>query len=389
MDARLMNLAGERISTVNAARIADYGLSESFEKYLLADLDRLLEIDEWDPEFSAKQQLVVEYLSCGINPDAASKYLLEFSGRQSGFGPEVCEDTELIDEIAHLLYADSREVFRDFEYWSIAEFLNKCLFYSNLKVVRKYKNNQSDIAKLFGTLVNGSWTDVMYAVRLYLYEQADDVPWSKSDIENLKIKMEEWKNKFLHFFDECARNVPRVYEWYSPNARAVLERCWSSIFDNQMRFSIISTSMSYAMSPTLSDALIAYIKSTPMLYEVNYNFTAVYEACYPHVYAEQPVIPRKLVQFYCIPNSSLRTFSDNCIWFLDLNLNGQLVPLMKQMKIQELKSNKEGNFNNSQSVAENYLNDLYIRGFPDEKISSEDCQKYILSLVEDTESCSE
>lgn len=283
MDVRLKNLIQGEITNVSGAAMMAYALPKEQEATLISDIKRLAFDDRWNPEFQAKQPLMLTYLNSGANPGMARKFLTAIASKQFIFEPVHDIGGSTFRKVVSLAHIKKSEGLPGTTYDEVLQCCEVCKKrLERRRAILAEHRSPAGLNSTFHAMVNGTWTEVMSAIYLHWYNASKYKSWADEDMETLKSRLEEWKSEFFRHFEDIMSWVPEIYSWYCDKSLNILRELWDSMLDNEKRLRVMTQQKVYDIPPQLANDLQARINGTPMMYAYIFTVTDAWDAVYAH-----------------------------------------------------------------------------------------------------------
>lgn len=368
MDIRRMSLIDTPVEKVSAASMDEYKCGADRVEWLENVLAELSQKEFWDPVYQAWRPYVDTYLSSGVNPELTSQYAQHFLAKEDWLDARPGYGSEIYEEILKLKNTSTSTVLSSFYYSDIQDFCSgTCKFFigQRKQLVGQLHNPGLYNSTLADLLARDTWKSLMCAIVLYRHCQIDGFGWSAPSMLKLTDRLGEWLEKFLDTFDVVSAFVgtgSKVYSWYCPKVKEVLQRTWKSSLLIRNRPLIISDKDVYALTASLATKLVGYVNRIPSVYDDPFDEQTVWNSVSALFYpadVEAEDFCETAYKALCIPRSYFQKMCDNLYDFYWTVKDGLLSEQLYTRKTVEY-----DNGTNLKETPADYLESLYRRGFP-------------------------
>lgn len=367
MDLRRMSLIESPIRQISAARMDDYKLGPDKLELLESLMPAFVSAEYWDPAYQAWKPFLDTYLSSGVNPTLTQKYYPDLLNKELDIIPGDNKLSGLFREVLKLKNTSSTTIFNGIYYSDVISFCeDQCKFFvtSKKNIMKTLYTPEIYVSTLESLLALGTWKGLMCALYLYRHCQLEDISWPSQVVMPLQTKLGGWLESFLFSFDEATRfaGQAKVYDWYCPKVKDVLQRTWSTALLTSKRPDVLTATDVYAVSSDVATKLVSVVNSCPAVYDDPLKEQTVWNAMYPVFYGNPEDAATFCLNSYlapCVPKSYFKRMCDTLYSFYWTVKDGLLTEQLYLRKQVEYNSGE-----NLSETPENYLEGLYNRGFP-------------------------
>ena len=344
--------------------------TEELEKVMI----EMVSLDYWDPKFQAWWPLVNTYLGSGVNSDLAVKYYTALQKKIDRLETPISGLCDFYRDAYAVLKSSTTDIFEYSYYQDIEEICNTVIYFfvEKRRNIIKSLYTQVRYNSMLEELVikDGNSYDWFKAVRgldLYRHCQFDSISWNRETLDKLGEAVNIWDTVFYKEFNN-ARNLlsdtVSAYGWYCDYVLETIKGIFTKSFRGE-RLNSLNANISYALPANISDRLVAWFNSNPAVYDCGYNNNEVWEVMlqlFFTKYADAGFLETAGYKALCIPPSYFTRLCDVLYDFFWVIKNGILTSTLYTRK----KLNYDRGIGLS-VTPEEYLDDLYSRGFPELK----------------------
>ena len=364
----MMNLLDSTYTDVSSVKIDSYKVGERKLAVLEKILDSFLDTEYWNPEFQAWWPFIETYLTSGVNSELSAKYYSTFVNKVDFLQISGAPYSLLFAEILKMKNTSGCTVFDDFLYKDICDFCEvQCKFFiaTQKKTAAQLYVGTVYVQTLEELLDLNTWRATMCALVLYRHCQIDEFKWPQQTTDRLGAKISEWITTYENSYNQVLEFIGdtiAVYDWYNPKVLEVVKRVWDTALMLYKRPLLMSKADVYSLSQKVSSNLVKYVNSCPAVYDDPFKEQTVWDSMSSLFYAPNPEDPHMLESGYkalCVPRRYFKKMCNTLYDFYWVVQDGLLTERMKTKKEMEILANE-----NCSVTIEQYLDDIYSRGFP-------------------------
>lgn len=368
MDIRRMNLFDSDDVVVQSVTKEEYSLGPDRLAILERELPTLVEQEYWHPNFQAWSPFLNTYLQSGCNPELTLKYGGRILNKEDYLLPPESIYHRVFEEILLLRNTTGTVIFEDIAYNEIESLCaTQCKFFiQGRKQIERQLHDPAIYAGTVEALLNiGTWRSFLCAMYLYRHSQTASQPLSSAVRDSMQEKLNAWWAVYSEAFEKVRHFVSAngdVYGWYCDLTKEVVHRVWRSAMALSDRELLLGPNDVYGTSIALSESLVAYVNSHPLVYDDPFKNVTVWDALCNLFYASDVKAPdffEKSFYALCIPASYIKRVCDILYDFYWVVKDGRLTGALYDRKLTSY-SLGDG----LEQTPEDYLGSLYDRGYP-------------------------
>lgn len=346
----------------------DYGLDPDRSEHLSDITKELIDLEFWHPRYQAWENFLNWYITSGCDPAYNLSWGESFFNKRDFLEQKHHSKYDLLNDII-LIYNTSADVFTTCLWDNLLELYRDIVFFRNnrFSVMRQLRTSDIYNSTLKNLLDLNTWRGVACAIYLYRHCQIDGMKWGDNLIADLKNRINVWVKEFSFEFEsirDFLGDKLNVYHWFSEDIHNIIVRAWSTCLMLENRPLPISANdfSSKTMPEYVKEEITRYITSSPVVYNDPLEKLTVSNSLFNTFYPDNEEDTEYINQAYfslCIPDKVLSNNFDIMFNFLNIMEEGNLTLYLYNRK--KIEYDREINV---KVTPEQYLDDLYFRGFP-------------------------
>ena len=346
----------------------EYVFDDERQEKLLSILLDVNSLPLYHPKVQAWRPFFLSYLSAGITPELTSSYYASLFEKYNPLDIPKNKYSAFYRDILKTRSTSDYDLFHPYMF-SDLEYIRDviCYFFiEHRKTITKRIHSKELYGNVFSMLLNqNDWDGTSCAINLYRHAQIEEFDYDNVIHDELQDRLRDWIVEFSDEFDsvvEFLGDKLYLYSWYNEDVKTVICNAWNTALMIRNRPLYMDVQIASKFDDMILTKLTRTVEFSPVMFDIPFRPQKVWDTMCNAFYPANPNDPKGTVKYFHVfevPKSYIKRMTDFLSTFLGILEGNTLTKYLYAQKQASFVNNE-----NDTETPEEFLNDLYVRGFP-------------------------